>query len=126
MDDFLSWALASDLVIYKSVSRPRSQTRLLMLWDEIGCPWKERKQEFGLELKIIYIEALTDESIIDLIAKVRAQAFLATPGWCPSLCEWLRIWQSYRNFSLLHRLLFSDIAPSVLYHIALHFVKHKK
>lgn len=69
MDDFLSWALASDLVIYKSVSRPRSQTRSLMLWDEIGCPWKERKQEFGLELKIIgfYIETLTDESIIDLI-----------------------------------------------------------
>ena len=53
MDDFFSWALAADLVFYKGISRPRSQARLLMFWDEIRCPWKEKKQEFGMELKII-------------------------------------------------------------------------
>jgi hypothetical protein len=53
MDDFFSWVLASDLVIYKGIARPRSQNRLIMLWDEIGCPWKEKKQEHGKELKII-------------------------------------------------------------------------
>lgn len=97
MDDFFSWALASDLVIYKGISRPRSQTRLLMLWDEIGCPWKEKKQEFGTELKIIgfFVDinqgtlTLTDESISDVIATVRA--FLAAPGRRPSLREWLRV-----------------------------------
>jgi hypothetical protein len=97
MDDFFSWGLASDLVIYKGVSRPRSQTRLLMLWDEIGCPWKEKKQEYGLKLKIIgfYVDinrgtlTLTDESVTNVIAAVRT--FLSTPGRRPSLREWLRI-----------------------------------
>lgn len=97
MDDFFSWALASDLVMYKGVSRPRSQTRLLMFWDEIGCPWKDKKQEFGLELKIIgfYVDinrgtlTLTDESITTVLSTVRA--FLATPGRRPPLREWLRV-----------------------------------
>ena len=97
MDDFFSWALASDLILYKGISRPRSQTRLLMFWDEIGCPWKEKKQEFGKELKIIgfYVDinrgtlTLTDETISIVLDAVRT--FLATPGRRPSLREWLRI-----------------------------------
>jgi hypothetical protein len=97
MDDFFSWALASDFIIYKGISRPRSQARLLMFWDEIGCPWKDEKQKFGLLLKIIgfYVDinhgtlTLTDESISDIITTVRA--FLATPGRRPSLREWLRV-----------------------------------
>ena len=97
MDDFFSWALASDLVIYKGIARPRLQARLLMLWDAIGCPWKEKKQEFGMELKIIGFHVdinrgtltLTDESISEVISAVRV--FLATPGRRPSLREWLRI-----------------------------------
>jgi hypothetical protein len=97
MDDFFSWAFASDLILYKGVSRPRSQTRLLMFWDEIGCPWKEKKQEFGKELKIIgfYVDinrgtlTLTDEAISNILDAVKA--FLTTPGRRPSLREWLRI-----------------------------------
>jgi hypothetical protein len=97
MDDFFSWAIASDLVFYKGVSRPRPQARLLMFWDEIRCPWKEKKQEFGPELKIIgfYVDinqgtlTLTDDSITEVINTV--QAFLSTPGRRPSLCEWLRV-----------------------------------
>lgn len=68
-----------------------------MLWDEIGCPWKEGKQEFGSELKIIgfYVDinrgtlTLTDKTISDILASIRA--FLTTPGRRPSLREWLRI-----------------------------------
>ena len=97
MDDFFSWALASDLVLYKGIPRPRSQARLLMLWDEIGCPWKEKKQEFGKELKIIgfFVDinhgsiTLTDDTISDVVNTVCT--FLATPGRWPSLREWLRI-----------------------------------
>ena len=97
MDDFFSWALASDLVVYKGITRPRPQARLLMLWDAIGCPWKEKKQEYGLELKIIgfYVDinrgtlTLTDDAISDILSTVRT--FLATPGRRPSLREWLRV-----------------------------------
>ena len=97
MDDFFSWAIASDLVIYKGVSRPRPQARLLMFWDEIRCPWKDKKQEFGTELKIIgfYVDinrgslTLSDDSVSDILNVIHA--FLATPGRRPSLREWLRI-----------------------------------
>jgi hypothetical protein len=97
MDDFFSWALASDLTVYKGISRPHPQTRLLMLWDEISCPWKDKKQEYGEELKVIgfYVDinrgtlTLTDESITNVIAVVRS--FLTTPGRRPPLREWLRI-----------------------------------
>src|ERR1700678_481601 len=97
MDDFFSWAITSDLVFYKGVSRPRPQARLLMFWDEICCPWKDKKQEFGTELKIIgfYVNinrgtlTLTDNAISDVLDVVRA--FLSTPGCRPSLREWLRV-----------------------------------
>lgn len=97
MDDFFSWAFASDLVFYKGVSRPRPQARLLMFWDEIGCPWKDKKQEFGPVLKIIgfYVDinrgtlTLTNDSIVEVVNTV--QAFLSTPGRRPSLREWLRV-----------------------------------
>ena len=97
MDDFFSWALARDLVIYKGVLRPRPQTRLLMLWDEIGCPWKDKKQEYGKELKIIGFHVdinrgtltLTDDAIANVLTTVRV--FLTTPGRRPSLREWLRV-----------------------------------
>jgi hypothetical protein len=97
MDDFFSWALRSDFVMYKGVSRPRPQARLLMFWDEIGCPWKDKKQEWGLLLKIIgfFVNinhgslTLTDESISEIISIVHS--FLKTPGRRPPLREWLRI-----------------------------------
>jgi hypothetical protein len=53
LDDFFSWGLARGLITYKGTARPRLQARLLMFWDEIGCPWKATKQEFGMKLKII-------------------------------------------------------------------------
>ncbi|KAF8804436.1 hypothetical protein BYT27DRAFT_7106854 [Phlegmacium glaucopus] len=81
----------------REFSQPHQQAQLLMLWDEIGCPWKEKKQEFGAELKIIgfYVNinhgtlTLTNNVIADIITAVRA--FLATPGRRPSLWDWLRV-----------------------------------
>jgi hypothetical protein len=95
MDDFFSWGLARDLITYKGTARPRLQARLLMFWDEIGCPWKATKQEFGMEFKIIgfYVDinlgtlTHTDESISNVLTMVKS--FLATPGHHPSLREWL-------------------------------------
>jgi hypothetical protein len=97
MDDFFSWAFASDLVLYKGVSRPRPQARLLIFWDEIQCPWAEKKQEFGTEQKIIgfFVDinrgtiTLSDDSISLIIDTVCA--FLATPDRRPPLREWLRV-----------------------------------
>ncbi|KAF8806103.1 hypothetical protein BYT27DRAFT_7224460 [Phlegmacium glaucopus] len=67
------------------------QAQLLMLWDKIGCPWNEKKQEFGAKLKTIgfYVDinqgtlTLTDDAIADIITAIRA--FLATLGQRPSL-----------------------------------------
>jgi hypothetical protein len=97
MDDFFSWAQALDFVLYKGISRPRPQARLLMLWDEIGCPWVEKKQEFGKQQKIIgfFVDinqgtiTLPDDAISEIIATVKS--FLDTPDRRPSLREWLRV-----------------------------------
>jgi hypothetical protein len=97
MDDFFSWVFASDLVLYKGVSRPRPQDRLLKLWDEISRPWQDKKQEFGTLLMIIgfYVDinwgtlTLTDDSISEILNVVRA--FLAIPGRRPLLRDWMRV-----------------------------------
>ncbi|KAF8806504.1 hypothetical protein BYT27DRAFT_7102094, partial [Phlegmacium glaucopus] len=68
-----------------------------MLWDAIGCPWREKKQEFSTELKIIgfYVDincgtlTLTDDAIGDIVDAV--WAFITTPGRRPSLRDWLRV-----------------------------------
>ena len=87
INDFFSWLLAQDLINYKGVARPRTQAHLLMFWDEIGCPWKNSKQEFGESLKIIGFHVninnglltLTDESLSNIISTVKT--FLTTPGY---------------------------------------------
>ena len=68
-----------------------------MFWDEIRCPWKFSKQEFGESLKIIGFHVninhgsltLTDESISNVISTTKT--FLTTPGRCPSLRDWLQV-----------------------------------
>ena len=97
MDDFFSWGSKLDFTFHKGISRPRPQAQLLMLWDKIGCPWKETKQESGIELKIIgfFVDincgtlTLTDEAILNILAII--QHFLETLGCQPSLCKWLSV-----------------------------------
>lgn len=97
MDDFFSWDVASDLVEFKGRLRPMHQAQLLIFWDAIGCPWEEKKQEYGECLKIIgfWVDinrgtiSLTKDSINDIIAKIKD--FIQTPNRRPPLRVWQRL-----------------------------------
>ncbi|KAJ6617174.1 hypothetical protein B0H10DRAFT_1769769, partial [Mycena sp. CBHHK59/15] len=95
MDDFFGWDLASNLIHFRGKLRPRNQVQLLLLWDRLGVPYGNRKQEHGIRLKIIgfWIDinlgtiSLTPDSITDLTSRI--SDFLAHPDRRPPL----RIWQ---------------------------------
>ncbi|CAL1707907.1 unnamed protein product [Somion occarium] len=53
MDNFYGWEFANDLVFFHNQLRPRRQVTLLKFWDEISCPYEDKKQLHGSELKII-------------------------------------------------------------------------
>ncbi|KAJ8591093.1 hypothetical protein M405DRAFT_689459, partial [Rhizopogon salebrosus TDB-379] len=55
MDDSFSFELADNLLFYEPYQEffPAKQTRLLMLWDEIGLPHERAKQLFGSPLTVI-------------------------------------------------------------------------
>lgn len=97
MDDFYSWDFANNMVTYQGVARPKNQAKLLILWDAIGCPWEEKKQEFGETLKIIgfWVDinrgtiTLSDDSVADIVSKIKS--FIETPSRRPSLCTWQRL-----------------------------------
>ena len=57
VDDSWGCGLKSDMLAYGPYGKsyPRDQTTLLLLWDELGIPHKERKQVFGSPLPIIGI-----------------------------------------------------------------------
>ena len=57
VDDSSGCGLESDMLVYAPYGKsfPRDQTILLLLWDELGIPHKERKQIFGSPLPIIGI-----------------------------------------------------------------------
>ncbi|KNZ71911.1 hypothetical protein J132_05185 [Termitomyces sp. J132] len=94
MDDFYSWEKSNNLITYQGVSRPKNQARLLVLWDAIGCPWEEKKQEFGEKLKIIgfWVDinqgtiTLSEDSAADIVSKI--ESFIETPSRRPPLRNW--------------------------------------
>jgi hypothetical protein len=53
MDDFFGWDFADQLVFYRGRHRPRRQVQLLILWEAISCPFEDKKQDHGEQLKII-------------------------------------------------------------------------
>jgi hypothetical protein len=97
MDDYFGWDFADNLVFYRGMPRPKRQVQLLILWEAIGCPFDDNKQQFGQLLKIIgfWVNinkgtiSLTPESVKDILAKIGA--FLDAPGQNPSLREWWRL-----------------------------------
>ena len=105
MDDFFGWDFADNLIWYRGKLRPRRQVALLLLWEAITCPFEDRKQEHGEELKIIgfWVDvnhgsiSLPPKSITAIIAKI--DLFLATPrrsadmkrSTGPTLREWQRL-----------------------------------
>ncbi|KAJ7194452.1 hypothetical protein GGX14DRAFT_537399 [Mycena pura] len=70
---------------------------LLIMWEFVGCPSEDRKQEHGITLKIIgfWVDAtlgsisLSPESIADIIAKV--DTFISCPDRQPPLRDWQKL-----------------------------------
>jgi hypothetical protein len=58
VDDNFSWEFESRMSYYEPYkkSMPAKQVRLLQLWDDLGIPHEERKQQWGTKLTIIGFE----------------------------------------------------------------------
>jgi hypothetical protein len=92
VDDIFSWSFEDDLQWYEPYHKclPSKQTRLLLLWDELGIPHEEAKQLFGSPLTVIGFEvdpnAMTItmplQACTDLIQTIHDFAW---PGQCRSL-----------------------------------------
>lgn len=53
MDDFYGWDFDEDRTYFHDQHRPQRQVRLLQFWDQISCPYEDKKQVHGSPLKII-------------------------------------------------------------------------
>ncbi|PSS34094.1 hypothetical protein PHLCEN_2v1858 [Hermanssonia centrifuga] len=105
MDDF--WGLDNEghLVLFHQVWRPYNQVMLLLFWDLIRCPYKDKKQLHSNPLKIIGFWVDTNlgtisiplSAINDAITAI--DTFLATPSCQPILREWARL-TGYLNWVL--------------------------
>ncbi|KAJ6632133.1 hypothetical protein B0H10DRAFT_1770596, partial [Mycena sp. CBHHK59/15] len=97
MDKFFRWDLASNLIHFHRKLWPCNQVQLLLLWDQLGVPYSNRKQEHGIQLKIIsfWIDInlgtipLTPDSITDLTSCV--SDFLTHPDHRLPLHTWQQL-----------------------------------
>jgi hypothetical protein len=97
MDDFFGWDYKDNCLEFHNLLRPRRQVQLLILWDFIGCPYEDKKQEHGVNLKIIgfWVNSLVGsislapDSVSDIIAKIHS--FIGTENRQPPLREWLKL-----------------------------------
>ncbi|KAF5381547.1 hypothetical protein D9615_005612 [Tricholomella constricta] len=97
MDDFFCWDLDGNFVWFHGKYRPRKQVQLLLLWDAIGCPWEDKKQEHGDVLKVIgfWVDAnlgtfsLAPDTVVDIVERI--DEFLASSRRHPSLRSWQRL-----------------------------------
>lgn len=95
VDDVFSWELAINVLWYEPYQKfmPTKQTRLLQLWDELGIPHKEEKQESGWILKIIGFEVdanamsvtMPNQFRLDLICAIQEFAVM---GHRARLSDW--------------------------------------
>jgi hypothetical protein len=84
------------LIFYHGELRPKRQVQLLLLWEAISCPFKDKKQEHGAELKVIgfWIDinrgsiSPSPSSVADIIDKINV--FL-TKSRNPALRDWQRL-----------------------------------
>lgn len=96
MDDFFSWDFADNLILFHGRLRPKKQVQLLLFWDAILCPYEDRKQDHGAELKVIgfWVDinrgtiSLSPSSVSDIVEKINK--FLAGPR-NPALRNWQRL-----------------------------------
>ena len=100
MDDFFGWDFADNLVRFHGRQCPKRQVQLLLLWESLACPFEDRKQDHGEQLKIIgfWVDinlstiSIPPPSITDLVKKI--EDFLGTSNRKPSL----RAWQCLRGY----------------------------
>lgn len=106
MDDFYGWDFRQNLVHFHHQLRPSRQVQLLIFWDEILCPYEDKKQESGVTLKIIgfWVDiirgsiSLSSESIEALVIDI--STFLSSPNRKAALRDWQHLAGSL-NWSLM-------------------------
>ena len=99
VDDSSGCSLAGDTLLYEPYGQlfPSHQTRLLLLWDELGIPHKPHKQVFGSPLTIIGIDVDPNQMTLTLPPSAKLR-----------LMEELRFWtakppkSSSGSFKLKH------------------------
>jgi hypothetical protein len=106
VDDNASFGLAGDVLYYEPYHRyyPTNQTKLLLLWDELGIPHAEKKQIYGPVVPFIGFDvdpntmtvSISDERRAQLIEKVRT---FAKPGQRHSLRDFQSL-AGHINWSL--------------------------
>jgi hypothetical protein len=80
-------------VFYHGKLRPKRQVQLLLFWEAISCPFEDKKQEHGPEVKVIgfWIDinrgsiSLSPSSIADIINKIN---IFLTKSRNPALRDW--------------------------------------
>jgi hypothetical protein len=95
MDDFFGWGFAENMVFYCGKLRLKHQVQLLLFWDAISCPFEDKKQEHGAELKVIRLcvninhssISLPPSSITDITDKITKSytSQVAEAWWTPKL-----------------------------------------
>jgi len=75
VDDAFSYDLSPTLEYYEPYGKylPPRQVQLLRLWDEIGLPHKEKKQEYGRSLVILGFYFDTRTATLDVPADVKKE-----------------------------------------------------
>jgi hypothetical protein len=106
VDDSASFGLAADVLYYARYRRyyPTNQTRLLLLWDELGIPHEEKKQIYGPIIPFVGFDvdpnamtiSISDSRRTELMDKVFA---FAKPGKRHSLRDFQSL-AGYVNWSL--------------------------
>ncbi|RDB27518.1 hypothetical protein Hypma_003768 [Hypsizygus marmoreus] len=98
VDDSFSWEIEGNLLFYPPYNKllPAKQTRLLLLWDELGIPHDEPKQVWGPSLTIIGMEVDANAMTITMPTNARddllkALHTFAIPGTRQSLREFQRL-----------------------------------
>ncbi|KAF8576429.1 hypothetical protein K439DRAFT_1622877 [Ramaria rubella] len=100
VDDNFSWELAHRTLFYPPYRRflPEKQTQLLFLWDDLHIAHEERKQEFGVQLKIIGYFVDADLMWIKMDSSSKSDLLEAVHSfcndkhiYCRSLCDFQRM-----------------------------------
>ena len=94
MDNFFGWDHEDKMIFYHRQWWPEWQVKLLQFWEYILCPFDDKKQKHGRELKIIGFWIKVEDGSISLplssITNVvdKMNQFLSTPNQKPLLWDW--------------------------------------